>query len=104
MGQNFVSGSSGVAAPLQAFVVPAPFGKLRASSSQRTRRNGAPTVLVIAAKSKAWATRQRGITIRKTIDCLIATFCMQSKHPLLHRDHDFEPFEKELGLHVVHPE
>ena len=34
-------------------VVPAPFGKLRAGSSQRTRRNGAPTVLVVSARSKA---------------------------------------------------
>ncbi len=39
----------GVASQLHTFVVPAP--------SQRTRRNGAPTVLVMAARSKAWATR-----------------------------------------------
>jgi predicted nucleic acid-binding protein len=46
--------------------------------------------------------RQRGYTIRKTIDCWIATFCLRSGHKLLHRDRDFDPFEEVLGLQVVH--
>ena len=48
--------------------------------------------------------RQRGITIRSTIDCLIATFCIESGHTLLHNDRDFDPFEQHLGLQVIHPE
>jgi predicted nucleic acid-binding protein len=47
--------------------------------------------------------RKRGITVRKTIDCLIATFCLDGRHSLLHRDQDFDPFEAHLGLQVVHP-
>jgi hypothetical protein len=47
--------------------------------------------------------RSRGHTVRKTIDCLIATFCIRERHPLLHRDRDFDPFEKFLELTVVHP-
>jgi predicted nucleic acid-binding protein len=47
--------------------------------------------------------RLRGRTVRKTIDCLIATYCMREGHALLHSDRDFEPFEKHLGLRVVHP-
>lgn len=47
--------------------------------------------------------RQHGHTVRKTIDCLIATFCLLQGHSLLHRDHDFDHFEKFLGLAVVHP-
>lgn len=47
--------------------------------------------------------RRRGITIRKTIDCLIATACIRDGFSLLHHDRDFEPFEEHLGLHVVHP-
>jgi predicted nucleic acid-binding protein len=47
--------------------------------------------------------RSRGRTVRKTIDCLIATFCLREGHALLHRDRDFEPFEDLLGLVVVHP-
>lgn len=47
--------------------------------------------------------RQKGHTVRKTIDCLIATFCIRNEHILLHRDRDFDPFERFLGLRVVHP-
>jgi predicted nucleic acid-binding protein len=46
--------------------------------------------------------RRRGRTVRKTIDCLIATFCIQHEHTLLHRDRDFDHFEELLGLMVVH--
>ncbi|MFY9844657.1 MAG: PIN domain nuclease [Terriglobales bacterium] len=48
--------------------------------------------------------RAQGYTVRKTIDCWIATFCLMSGHELLHCDHDFDPFEKRLGLKVVHAE
>ena len=47
--------------------------------------------------------RSRGYTVRKTIDCLIATFCLRGHHTLLHRDRDFDPFEQLLDLSVVHP-
>ena len=47
--------------------------------------------------------RGRGQTVRKTIDCLIATFCLREQHSLLHRDRDFDPFEEWLDLSVVHP-
>lgn len=49
------------------------------------------------------ALRSRGHTVRKTIDCLIATFCLRGQHSLLHRDRDFDPFEKFLDLSVIHP-
>ena len=49
------------------------------------------------------ALRGRGHTVRKTIDCLIATFCLRGQHSLLHRDRDFDPFEKFLELSVIHP-
>ena len=48
------------------------------------------------------ALRSRGHTVRKTVDCLIATFCIREKHSLLHRDRDFDPFEKFLELSVIH--
>ena len=47
--------------------------------------------------------RSRGHTVRKTIDSLIATFCIRERHSLLHRDRDFDPFERFLDLSVVHP-
>ncbi|MFZ0815522.1 MAG: PIN domain nuclease [Candidatus Sulfotelmatobacter sp.] len=60
--------------------------------------------LAIAAAQNYRELRQRGYTVHKTIDCLIATFCLQARHQLLHRDRDFDCFEKELGLGVVHAE
>jgi predicted nucleic acid-binding protein len=45
----------------------------------------------------------RGHTVRRTIDCLIATLCLREGHELLHNDRDFDPFEAMLGLRVIHP-
>lgn len=45
--------------------------------------------------------RRKGITIRKTVDCLIATFVIENRFSLLHNDHDFDPFEIHLGLDTV---
>ncbi len=45
--------------------------------------------------------RRRGVTVRKTIDCLIATFAIANEMWLLHNDRDFDPFETYLGLRVV---
>ena len=47
--------------------------------------------------------RQAGRTIRKTVDLLIATYCIREGHSLLHRDRDFDVFEDMLGLSVVRP-
>jgi predicted nucleic acid-binding protein len=44
-----------------------------------------------------------GHTVRRTIDCLIATFCIREQHSLVHRDRDYVPFEKFLELSVIHP-
>ena len=45
--------------------------------------------------------RKRGITIRKTIDVVIATFCIAENHSLLFSDKDFMPFVQHLGLSAV---
>ncbi len=45
--------------------------------------------------------RKQGITIRKTLDCVIATFCIEHKHALLFQDKDFNPFVEKLGLRSV---
>ena len=59
--------------------------------------------LAVASALNYRKRRQGGHTVRKTIDGLIATFCIEAKHQLLHRDRAFEVFEKRLGLQVVHP-
>jgi predicted nucleic acid-binding protein len=45
--------------------------------------------------------RERGVTVRKTIDVLIGTFCIENGLPLLHSDRDFDHMEQHLGLDVV---
>ncbi len=45
--------------------------------------------------------RSKGITIAKTIDVMIATFCIENNLPLLHSDKDFEPMAKYLGLEAL---
>lgn len=62
------------------------------------------SILAIAAAQNYRDLRQRGYTVHKTIDCLIATFCLEARHELLHRDRDFDCFEKVLGLQVLHAE
>lgn len=59
--------------------------------------------LAVQAASNYRALRRRGKTPRKTIDVLIATFCIEGRHSLLHRDRDFDAFEQWLGLPVLHP-
>lgn len=58
--------------------------------------------LAIAAAGNYRALRAPGHTVRKTIDCLIATFCLLNNHALLHTDRDFDPFERWLKLLVIH--
>ena len=45
--------------------------------------------------------RQKGITVRKTIDVVIGTFCIYHKFSLLHNDKDFDPIEKHLKLKTI---
>jgi predicted nucleic acid-binding protein len=57
--------------------------------------------LVIKAARNYRTLRKLGFTIRKTIDTIIATRCIEDGYTLLHNDADFTPFEKHLGLRVV---
>ena len=45
--------------------------------------------------------RSLGVTVRKTIDVIIATRCIESDYELLHSDRDFDAFVKHLGLRSV---
>jgi predicted nucleic acid-binding protein len=45
--------------------------------------------------------RSKGITIRKKIDIIIGTFCIENHFRLLHNDRDFDPLVKCLGLIVL---
>jgi predicted nucleic acid-binding protein len=57
--------------------------------------------IAVAAAENFRKLRARGITIRKTIDTLIATRCIYDDLTLLHCDKDFEPFAEHLGLKIL---
>jgi len=59
--------------------------------------------LAVSAAKNYRRLRAQGHTVRRTIDCLIATFCLQAGHSLLHNDRDYGPFEQVLGLTVIRP-
>lgn len=57
--------------------------------------------IAIASAYNYRTLRARGITPRKTLDMLIATFCIENGHHLLHADRDFKPMSEHLGLMVL---
>ena len=63
---------------------------------------GGQDIAIQAAKNFR-ALRALGVTVRKTIDSIIATRCIESGYMLLHCDRDFEPFVTHLGLRTVLP-
>jgi predicted nucleic acid-binding protein len=58
--------------------------------------------LAVEAARHFRALRRQGITIRKTMDLLIGSWCIRHRHRLLHRDRDFDAMERHLGLDVLH--
>jgi predicted nucleic acid-binding protein len=54
--------------------------------------------IAVAAARNFRSLRRRGITVRKTIDLLIGTWCIVNRKPLLHNDSDFPPMARHLGL------
>jgi len=57
--------------------------------------------IAVAAARNFRYLRGRGITIGKTIDLLIGTWCIENRVPLLHNDSDFRPMARHLGLGEV---
>jgi predicted nucleic acid-binding protein len=57
--------------------------------------------LAVKAAANYRFLRSRGFTIRRTIDLMIGTFCIERGHYLLHGDRDFAPMEQYLGLQTV---
>jgi predicted nucleic acid-binding protein len=57
--------------------------------------------IAIQAARNFRALRRLGVTVRRTIDTVIATRCIESGYRLLHSDRDFDPFAEHLGLRIV---
>jgi predicted nucleic acid-binding protein len=54
--------------------------------------------IAVSAARNFRSLRRRGVTIRKTIDLLIGTWCIENRRALLHNDGDFKPMAQHLGL------
>ena len=59
--------------------------------------------IAIQAAKNFRVLRAQGITVRKTIDTVIATRCIESRLALLYSDKDFDPFVEHLGLRSALP-
>lgn len=54
--------------------------------------------LALKAADNFRTLRKNGVTVRKTVDCVIATYCIEHRIPLLYDDRDFDPFVRHMGL------
>ena len=88
---------------LQGFRQDADFEKARRALGKFLQANLVGPDLAIQSARNYRTLRQKGITVRKTIDNLIATYCLENDHELLHNDSDYDGYEQHLGLKVVHP-
>jgi predicted nucleic acid-binding protein len=88
---------------LQGFRSDADFEAARWSLSKFTQVSMMSPELAVQSAMNYRALRKAGLSIHKTIDCFIATYCIENGHALLHSDSDFDPFELHLGLQVIHP-
>jgi len=88
---------------LQGFRTDPDFEKARRTLGRFMQENMVTPALAVQSARNYRSLRQKGVTVRKTIDSLIATFCIENDHQLLHNDSDFDGYEEYLSLQVIHP-
>ena len=88
---------------LQGIGAPREFDRTRAALQQFEIFSTEGIHLAVTSAQNYQTLRLQGVTIHKTIDCLIASFCLLHGHTLLHNNRDYDPFEQLLGLRVIHP-
>lgn len=88
---------------LQGFRGNADFEKARRALGKYVQVEMVSPELALQSARNFRQLRSKGVTVRKTIDSFIATYCIENEHDLLHNDNDFDGYEKYLGLYVIHP-
>ncbi len=83
---------------LQGFRADKDFRQARKLLLSLTVVNMLDTTIALKSAANFRTLRKKGITVRKTIDAIIATYCIENKLPLLHSDKDFQPFHNHLKL------
>ena len=88
---------------LQGFRYDPDFEKVRRTFGKFMQESMVNPALAVQSARNYRFLRQKGITVRKTMDSLIATYCIENDHQLLHNDSDFDGYEEYFGLRVNHP-
>ena len=88
---------------LQGVVSDRDFGDFRRDLMQFPIFDTGGVELAVRSAQNYRTLRKKGYTVRRTIDCIVATFCIEHGHQLLHSDRDFDAFQLHLGLRVLQP-
>jgi len=96
-----VTGDLVVAEVLQGFKEDRDFNKARDLLDTLICKEMLGKNLAVKSAENYRLLRRKGVTTRKTIDVIIATFCVQNRMVLLHNDRDFELMAKHLGLQTI---
>jgi len=83
---------------LQGFRADKDFRQAKKLLLSLTVLNMLDTTIALKSAENFRTLRKNGITVRKTIDAIIATYCIENKFPLLHSDKDFQPFHDCFNL------
>lgn len=86
---------------LQGFARDTQFRRARLLMDEFPCADLAGRVVALQAAENYRILRARGVTVRKTIDVIIATFCILNEHVLLHANKDFTPMRRHIGLQVL---
>ncbi len=99
LGQELIAiGDLVLAEVLQGFRADKDFRKARDLLLSFHVVNMLDTMIALKSAANFRALRKLGLTVRKTVDSIIATYCIENRLPLLHSDKDFQPFHKHLNL------
>ncbi len=86
---------------LQGFRNDSEFDKARETLSLLSCKQMGGYDLAIKSAENYRKLRKKGVTVRKTIDIIIGTFCINENIPLLYNDKDFDPMVKHLSLKTI---
>ncbi|NLT49943.1 MAG: PIN domain nuclease [Ignavibacteria bacterium] len=100
--ENFIIGDIILAEVLQGFRTKNDFIKAKELLSDFPIYNLCGKEIAVKSTKNFRTLREKGITCRKTIDSIIAAFCIENEITLLHNDKDFILFETEFNLRVIH--
>ena len=99
LGQELIAiGDLVLAEVLQGFRADKDFRKARDLLLSLHVVNMLNTTIALKSAANFRALRKMGLTVRKTVDSIIATYCIENQLPLLHSDKDFQPFHEHLNL------